>query len=442
MVTAMAMVSAMGPTRTRTDFPAVQAAANMDMAMARIIGWVGAAIVAILAGVFSFVIAKEGRSPATAHAIGFPSTGLVQANFAARTYGLRKARNVEARVNAAEQRLAFEGYRREPLSISALALIAEAMTEAADRRDRQKLLELAGQLTRRNAFVSNELMTSAAVRGDDKVFFRWLSRLILTNREMRESYVGAMAQATARPGAIAALAPIIGEAPSWTDFYWRKLVRQPESLVNGTRLRIAVAGAPWKQTEIGPSDRDLSLALVNRGEFDVASDLATALSAGSSPPRATANRLVNGDFARTPVLPPFDWDLTTAGNMGASIDPKARNLNISAIAGSRGPVARQLVRLTPGAYELRWLLSTDSPIEPDALSIGIRCAERGRDAGIALDISLNVGTQRRSIDIPESACRWFWYNVETRIDDGSPGVDVILEMLSLTPRAARAAQAN
>lgn len=410
--------------------------------MVRIIGWVGAAIVAILAGLFSFVIANEGRSPATAHAIGFPSTGLVQANFAARTYGLRKVRNVEARVSAAEQRLAIKGYRREPLSISAMALIAEAMTGPADRRDRQKLLELAGQLTRRNAFISNELMTSAAVRGDDKVFFRWLSRLILTNREMRESYVGAMAQATARPGAIAALTPIIGESPSWANFYWRKLVRQPGSLVNGARLRVAVAGAPWQQTEIGPSDRDLSLALVNRGEFDVASDLAAALNAGSSQSRATASRLVNGNFARTPVLPPFDWDLTAAGNMGASIDAKAGNLSISAIAGARGSVARQLIRLTPGTYELRWSLSSASPLEPDALSIGIRCAERGRNGGIVSDISLNVGTQRRPIDIPESACRWFWYSVETHIDDGSPGVDVIFEMLSLTPQAARAAQAN
>ncbi len=390
--------------------------------------WLIAVGLAAGAGVSSYVIANEVKAPAAAHAIGFPPAGTVKANFAALSYAVRKSREPGALVNEVESASAREAYASEPLSSAALGLIIPAL-RVEERRN--EVLALAGKLSRRNAMINEEQIKLAAARGDDAEFFRWLSRSVLTNNELRARYVGAMAEATAREGAVAALAPVVGTNPAWANYYWRQVLLRPASLPNAARLRRAIVAAPWRQTGIQETDQALVLALVNRSHFEAARDLAAGLR--DAPSRQAPDILVNGDFARQPLLAPFDWQLAVSGTLGATIDEKQKLLTVSAIGGARGYAARQLVQLSPGHYRLMWALSSSAPIAPSALSARIYCAERGAPSDTPVSLPLTSGDGVASVNIPDGVCRWHWFSVSVNLPDGSPGVDAYFRKIFLVP---------
>lgn len=386
---------------------------------------------ATLVGLFSFVIGRESRSPAQAYAVGMGPKGIAQANLAYELWLARLVRDPAATINAHERKMAERAIRAEPLSISAMAIVAVSTTQPAKR---QHLLELAGRMTRRNSLINQKLIVSAASRDDQRTVFAWLSRSILTDDRVRGVYVDAMAELTGREGAVSALASVIGPAPEWADYYWRTVVRRPQSLVNAAILRMRTAQAPWRQTEIAPPDRDLSLALVKAGEFATARDLSRVLSSGENRGQPAAELLSNAHFSRQPLVPPFDWQLAASGNLGSTIDPRNRRLTISAIAGATGMAARQLVSLEPGRYVLSSSMTSASPLAPNILSARVECAEgrQGREIS-RIVVPLVAGEHEQPIVVSNTSCRWHWLSIDVNVGDGSVGFDVSFEYVSLKP---------
>lgn len=396
-----------------------------------------ASVLAVCVGVSTYVTSNEVKAPAAAYAVGFPPTGTARANSAMMTYGIRTLKDPKAAATKSEVALARAAYRAEPLSSTALSLIIPTMPEG---KARQSLLARTGELTRRNSLINEEQIRTAALRGDDTAFFRWLSRSLLTNNDLRAAYVGAMADATAREGAVAALTPVIGPAPSWSDAYWQQVIQRPASLLNAAKLRAAVARAPWRQATISRWDRYLSIGLTNRGQFDAAHALYKGL--GLARERNSGNLLSDGDFERQPQLPPFDWQLAVSGTLGASIDEKDKNLLVSAIGGARGFAARQLVSLSPGNYRLGWSLSASMPIDPATLMARVTCAEPGVKIAKIQPISLATGKHAAPFAIPESACRWYWLSIDVALLDDSAGVDAYFRNISLAPAGGGGANAR
>lgn len=405
------------------------------MTILRISSWLAALALAVAVGMSSYVIVYQMRAPAKSLAAGFPPSAIASVDVAVGVYVARETEDPQTRVSDVERQLARQAYRDEPLSSQAVGMLALAMTQSSEAETRQMLLENAGKLSRRNALVGRELIKSAALRGDDRNFFAWLSRAMLANDQLRQAYVAAMADATARQGAVAALTPVIGSSPRWTQTYWYQVTRRPNSLVNAAKLRMAVAAAPWDQTSITPTDRELALGLVGIGQFDLAQRLAQKLE-----PRAAANGLanllVNADFARQPSVPPFDWELTTLGNLGSSINVGNRELLVSAIGGARGIAARQLLHLPAGRYVLGWSLVSGDPLDVSPLAVRIQCAERGVEAINPPPVPLLRGKRQANVSIGYGACRWYWFSVTVAMSDDSGGIDARLQDISLTRDAS------
>ena len=400
----------------------------------RIAGWLAASALAIWVGASSYVISNEVKAPAAAYAVGLAPTGTTSANFAMMTYGVRALKNSKAAPTKAEVDLARAAYRAEPLSSTALGLIIRAMPDGPARLS---LLARSGELSRRNSLLNEEQIRAAALRGDDGAFFRWLSRSVLTNNDLGAAYVGAMAEATAKDGAVEALTPVIGQAPSWSESYWRQVIQRPASLINAAKLRAAVAQKPWRQTTVSRWDRYLSMGLTNRGDFDAARALYKGL--GLAREGRSANLVSDGGFGRQPQLPPFDWQLAVSGTLGASIDDKNKSLLVSAIGGARGFAARQLVSLSPGNYRLGWSLSASMPIAPSTLLARIKCAEQGVKGIPIQTVPFVAGKHSASISVPESTCRWYWLSIDAVLPDDSAGIDVYFRNISLAPAAGREA---
>lgn len=408
------------------------------MNVVRIAGWVATTALAVVVGLSSHVIANQSKNPVASIAVGIGPEGGAKADLAMTTYAARVSKNPKAAVKPRERIMALETYRSEPLSSAAVGIIAAAMRKPADQQVREDLLDLAGRLSRRDSSVAAQILEASALRGDNRTFFAWLSRSVLTNDERRTLYVGAMADATAREGSVEALTPVIGPSPRWDETYWEMVVRRPASLVNAAKVRIAIAGNPWRQTEIKSTDRKLAVNLAENGEFDMARQLSLAL--GQQRGRRDANLITNGNFASQPALPPLDWTLTALGNLGASIEAGDKSLVISAIGGARGIAARQLIRLPPGRYALGWVQSSSAAIKPDALFGSIRCADPKSDPLAVVTVPLVAGKRNAVVEIPSDGCMWRWFSIEVAVPDDAAGVDAYLRNLSLIPAARTAAE--
>lgn len=402
------------------------------MIVVRIFGWIIALCLSLAAGLSSFAISNQVKAPNLTAAVGFFPDAAASGDLALFSYAARRADDPDAKISDFEMQLVRHAYRGEPLSAVAVGLFAMASADRGRSGDADKLLELAGKLTRRSSFVSSEAIKIAAKRNDPAEFFLWLSRVMLTNPGARKVYGAAMADATSRDGAVAALAPILGSNPGWANYYWRLVVARPRSLVNAAILRSEIAGAPWRQTELLPTDQRLTMGLVRAGELDAAYRLARSLGFASKNADIGLNRLTDGDFSKNPVLPPFDWQLSALGNLGASIDAADKRLAISAIAGARGAAAEQLVRLSPGNYTVGWSLSGESVINPGMVTVLITCAERGGGAAEPVRVALVEGRRRSIVNIKNDDCVWHRFSIDVAIPDDSLGVDVELRDLSMS----------
>ncbi|MBN8844751.1 MAG: hypothetical protein J0H88_16040 [Sphingomonadales bacterium] len=400
------------------------------MTVTKILGWVIALALGIGVGVSSYGISNETRAPLKALATGMPPSGIASANAALSSFAARRAQNQRVGVNAYELRLARDAYRAEPLAASAIALHALSRTGKVETERQWSLIELAGKLTRRSLLVNISIVEAAARRRDDRKSFAWISRTMLTQSNAAMAYGKAMAAATARDGAVEALTGVLGPSPRWSDLYWQLVLGQPDSYVNASRLRIALARAPWKQTGIEPTDRDLVRVLANVGKFDEAQQLAHTLRPVDI---ARGNLLTNGYFSADPSFPPFDWELSTLGNLGASIDKGNKQLVISAISGASGSAVRQLVRLTPGNYRLKWSMTSNAPLPKSAISARIVCKEQTGTDALSFMTPLGAGRRHVNVKIPEGACRWYLLTIDVALPDDAMGVDIVITELSLTP---------
>jgi hypothetical protein len=254
---------------------------------------------------------------------------------------------------------------------------------------------------------------------------------MLTGGEAQRAYGSAMADATAKAGAVEALTPVIGPDPRWASDYWILVVARPPSLVNAAKLRLAIMAAPWRQTGIKPTDQSLLSGLASIGQFDMAQSLADGLD-GKARRGGDANVLNSAGFAALPTLPPFDWQLSAAGNLGASIDVAEKRMVISAIGGAHGVAARKLVKLRPGGYALSWTLSSDAVIGPGTLTAGISCAEKGA-AAAPLSVALSSGKKQEFLTIANGDCRWHWIDLTVSVPDGEIGIDARIDGMSLVP---------
>lgn len=398
------------------------------MRIARISGWLVAVAASAGVGLWSYAIGNQSRAPAITAALNFPFTGTAGNGVALNSLAQRQMKDPKAVANKAEYRIAERAYLDDPLSVTALGIMSMSVTASGDKKTGQALMEAAGQLSRRSSLVANELIKSAAYSGNDPLFFQWLSRAMLTNADVRGTYLVAMAQATAQDRSVDMLAPILGTAPAWADYYWPTVLDMPQSLVNAAKLRMAIAKKPWKQSELLPTDPQLVIRLANNREFVTALSLFQTLKPGGSS-RQAGNVLSDGDFAALPTLPPFDWELSSSGSLGASIGD--RKLVVSAIPGAFGFAARQLVLLDATNYELSWTLESDQPIARNILTARIGCAEAEDEKVVVVDLA--PGERRQMLTLPASKCRWYWFSVNAAVADEGMGVDARFSGISLRP---------
>lgn len=386
-------------------------------------------LVAGVAWAQSMVIVNQRRAPAVSAAIGLPPQGWAKAGLSRAMLSARLSKDPKSTPKKLERRLAEEAFTTEPLATSALPVLIQSLAASGKVQRSERLLELAGGLTRRDNLINAMLIDEELKRGRPERAVQLLGRAMSVDYDARYFYVERLAAATASPGAMDVLAPMLGRNPKWSADYWVAALRIPAVIPSAGKVRLRIAGRPWNLKQATRTDLDLIAELASRQQPALAYDIARALGMRAQP---GGEVLTGSDFDREPRFTPFEWELLQTGDIGATIEPKERTLAISGLAAASGIAARQLAFVpAAGTYRLRWKL-TGLKAAPDAtLKLRLTCVEPDVIRVPVAPVTLTQGAGSAAIKIADSACRWYSATLELDAAGSSTGIDIAVQQLSL-----------
>lgn len=394
------------------------------------------------------VTVNQVRAPGVVPLVSGLPIGWAQATLAYQDLTVKIARAPtvlpDTQISESQADLAMKAYAAEPLAVQALAIIGLNAQREKNDKLASDIFQRAGALSRRNQLVNAWLVQDYGIKQDNARAFERLGQSIQTEPKALDVYAPRMAAALSDPRAPRLLAPLIGlqleNGQRWTDSFWDYVVKSPASLRNAADLRILLIDAPYYQRSVQPADPNLLSALVKALHFDKAYALAQRLRSAQPDNRdngsvgTSAEVLRNHEFASEPQLPPFDWSVLSNASFGGYVDTKSKAMVISALPGSGGVVAQQLINLSPGSYTLRTSIAAGKPGQAAPLRMRITCATPRFAANPPPPVRIANGRQAYAFEISETECRWYWFYVELIPAEDGPPLDIAIDTISLRSR--------
>lgn len=361
--------------------------------------------------------------------IGFPPQGWVKASLSNALQVARLTKNPQSPPGKAETRLAKEAFAMEPLARAAWPVLVQTLAATGKQKESERLLELAGGLSRRENLLNSLLIDQALKRGDPQSALALLGRAMSVDHSVRQLYLKRMAAGTASAGAKDVLVPLLGRNPNWSAGYWAAVLEEPKAIPQAGEIRLRIAGPPWRVKAPASEDFPLIANLASQNRQTLAYDIARALGMGG---QQDGQILAGSTFERQPRFIPFEWELLQTGDIGAVIEHKARTMSISSLPAASGVVARQMARI-PGAgfYRLHWKLKGLEATPGANLKLRLACAEAGKLNAPIVPFTMAEGEGSAIVRVPASTCNWHMVTLELDAPDSTVGADIAIRRLSL-----------
>lgn len=319
---------------------------------------------------------------------------------------------------------ALAALRRSPVNVEAvrtLGFIAEVeRNEVAAAR----LFKHAERLSRRDRLTQLWFIEYYSRKGDIGRTLHHYDTTLRTSRESRALLFPVLIQASSNPELSGPISDLLATRPLqwWIDFAMQLI----DEGRNPTQIA-AILNPVLDPRD--PLERDLVGKLIGRlagaGSYDLAwTTYANAMRrAGSQLPRTLVR---DGDFSAKSIYPPLEWQLVSEPDLYASLgsrpDRESDNmLELTALNGRSGEVARQLLYLPAGSY----LLTFEAGEKPSDWSgqvvVSVLCARKDGSQLVSLSAYDRGGRQglRSGGFTVASGCAAQWLSIRTA-SDGSP----------------------
>ena len=295
---------------------------------------------------------------------------------------------LELAVQDGGKAMAMAAFSQEPLATNALFLFAADYRSQGNFEAMTELLSIGSALDRRNHRIGAMQLEQAGLAGDLEQTFEIIDRLVRTNPRMAGDFVRPLSLALEDDRLIPEVRERLDEGVSWDGAFWNTIPETRRGVTNMYTLR------GMTQSGASPaSDARLLAALARVGALDEALDFWALLSGPS------ANELgftLSTDFA------PVGWQVERSSDRSFS----ASGLNLFDIYvedQTFGELARQLVRLKPGAYSFTARVSPASAA--GSLEASLECATGDRSAIPTFDTQLLADEAIWSVD---ESCEVYW----------------------------------
>jgi hypothetical protein len=361
------------------------------------------------------------NAPAIALSI-LPKSGFAYEARAA-THALAGDGSIQSmRVSDGDLADALAALRREPFATTALTLIGVSRDQHGDHADAAGIVAAAHGLDKRQLIANAWLIHYYGTTGRNRDVLELLDEALKVRPQLTAQYMPAFAQALQNPETIPVFQTMLRANPDWTQTFWESVAANPASLPNAEILRSRILSGP---EDLGDPDTLLMNAFIRTGRVDLAVSFGKNLPAL---PDDSDGMVRNASFSKTPDLPPLDWELINDGRIGAAIDERGGTLEINALPGAGGTVARQLLALAPGSYSLLIKLGRAEVARGSEITARLQCAESGAAAGDVLSAKVGADVDQPFV-IADNACRFYWLNLDfSAIDSSEPALGSIAEV--------------
>ncbi|MGB5077792.1 MAG: hypothetical protein WBO17_09960, partial [Sphingorhabdus sp.] len=188
-------------------------------------------------------------------------------------------------------------------------------------------------------------------------------------------------------------------------------------------------------------DPEPKQTLINRAVADGLYNEAVRL---SNRPIQNTN-IYNGKFEIEPSYPPFDWVLSRDAELGServgqSEGRQSHRLYLSAGSGRSGILAKQLLMLKPGTYDLNAEVSSVPASIPDRPFLRLRCAGNIETVIANADFpQANAAPEvlNLAIRVPPEGCAAQWLEISAKASRQIGGTQSYLESISISRIALR-----
>lgn len=263
--------------------------------------------------------------------------------------------------------MALEAFSREPLATNALFLFAADYRAQGNSEAMTELLSIGSAMDRRNHKIGAMQLEQAGLAGDLDETFEIIDRLVRTHPRLAGDFVRPLSQALEDERLIPELRERLDEGVSWERAFWNTIPATRRGVTNMYTLRgLTQAGAS------PASDARLLAALARVGALDEALDFGASLSGPS------ANEL---GFTQSTDFAPIGWQVERSPDRGFSASG-SNVFDIYVEDQTFGELARQLVRLKPGAYAF---VARVSPVSAaSSIEVSLECASTDGSAAPSL----------------------------------------------------------
>ena len=308
-------------------------------------------------------------------------------------------------------------YERSPAVPEALYILARDES----RRDKSaalRILQETNRLSRRSTAVSFALLAAYGDRRNETAGLQVLDQLLRRETVLHGQLLEVMTGLVANPAMHRPILQLLRARPPWAPQFWRQLAQSATGLSGAAQLRLQAQGTGATfQPEL---DRLLVEGLAGQQRFDEAYRLASTLS-GAEVRRA--GLVLNPDFRASDAVLPFGWRLFNEGDRGAASDTPRGGLAIDALAGARGTVAEQLVRLPSGPVRLSVAASSENSM--DHLLLQLACVQ-GQER-----VLFESPASRLPAMIDPDGCNWAMLRIRVAVPSDAQAGDWSIRRVSL-----------
>ncbi|MDZ7588741.1 MAG: hypothetical protein U5J78_06265 [Parasphingorhabdus sp.] len=325
----------------------------------------------------------------------------------------------------AELNIARRAFALEPTAFSAVRLLALQSAATGNEAKAFTLMTRVVDLTRRDNVANLWFVDYYGRRNDLDQVLRYYDINLRTKEALAPVLLRQVSIALENDAFLPPLLKMMRTRPVWERQFWYAAMQNPAALNNLVKLRIDLArsGIP----DVAKTDSEMFLELAKAQNFASAEQLYAALT-----PRKSASDIVrDADFKAEPKFAPLDWQLNNSGDFGATIDPRAGKLQVSAVSNSGGWVARQIVRLSPGRYVIEAKSQALYEAAP-APKLQLVCAEVQGEGNVALNEFVPLGTARIMFTQPSGGCGYYWMIVSATVAEDA-GYDLAFDKISIRP---------
>jgi hypothetical protein len=317
---------------------------------------------------------------------------------------------------ARARRLAAEALQAQPMSVRAASTLAFLAANTGNVRQAKRLLAYSERLSRRDLPTQIALIEAQVQANDVPGALVHYDRALRTSKASEAILVPVLVGAVASLDVARPLAPLLAPRADWWKPFTLQMIQQGTPAPSSYTLLHALR-LDMRRPDEHAMAQDAITRMAGQGRVDLAARLYTELQPRRPAPSANVH---DGLFRSTGGLAPFDWDLTSTGDLSASVearpDGKGNGLFLIATNGASGTAARQLLVPSPGHYALRFdigLLRTGSRV-----TAALRC--NGSDTLLAFARPTpNNATQHIVLPFAvASSCRGVWIEFGTQASEG------------------------